>query len=112
MARNRFFTVFENVIYYYKGIALTLVVGGIGAGIFYGYSTYRQKIDRHAQKQFVECMKYFEAPITFNIFPLNKLFVLGAHIGVSPMFKIGSSSYYPFDPKFNSGPTLEQWAMR
>ncbi|MBO9702601.1 MAG: outer membrane beta-barrel protein [Sporocytophaga sp.] len=46
--------------------------------------------------------KYIEAPITFNIYPLHKSFVLGAHIGVSPMFKIGSSSYYPFDPKFNS----------
>ncbi|WP_162144223.1 outer membrane beta-barrel protein [Sporocytophaga myxococcoides] len=91
---------------FYPGISKIFDIGIEPSYSTYGYKDIVTITDVNgsvlADKTFKVKGKYIEAPITFNIFPLHKSFVLGAHIGVSPMLNIGSSSDYSAEPEYNS----------
>lgn len=62
-ARTKFISLFEDVLEYYKGIIITLVVGTVVGLCIYGYSSYRTSKNQNAYKTFMECMRYFDAPV-------------------------------------------------
>lgn len=61
--RNKFLSIFEDVLHYYKNIVIALVICAVlGLGSYF-YSSYKVGVNQRAYKAFNECMKYYEAPV-------------------------------------------------
>ena len=63
-ARNKFISLFEDILQYYKGIIITLLIGATLGFCLYSYMLYRRHQNQNAHKALMECLKHFEAPVT------------------------------------------------
>src|SRR5436305_13738931 len=63
-ARNKFISLFEDILQYYKGIIITLLIGATLGFCLYSYMLYRRQQNQNAHKALMECLKHFEAPVT------------------------------------------------
>lgn len=91
---------------FYPGISKIFDIGIEPTYSSYGYKQTRSFSDINGNMLGDRTYKvkghYIEVPITFNVFPINKSFIFGAHIGASPMLNIGSSSNYDIKPDYNT----------